>query len=196
MIFCNRIYVNKAQRIPSFTFFGTMRHFLKEKNSKISSFSSKKYLLRFLSLRYSADFRRSRLDDFNNNLFNFQSTFTFLNPRFSSRLLQWLVFFRQTTDLIVYIPLFSTDFNRFTGNPAVTGSSPCFSQKLYRAFAKTDETEGSPLSFFSDTATFSKKTYLQRVPFKFFMFCNKLDFQNVQRVPPFTILKTLRFFEP
>ena len=26
-------------------------------------------------------------------------------------------------------PLFSTDFNRFTGNPAVTISSPCFSQK-------------------------------------------------------------------
>ena len=30
----------------------------------------------------------------------------------SVRLLQW---FRQTTDLIVYVPLFSTDFNRFTG---------------------------------------------------------------------------------
>ena len=48
-----------------------------------------------------------------------------------ARLLQWLVFFRQTTDLIVYVPLFSTDF---------TGSSPCFSQKLFRAFAKANET--------------------------------------------------------
>ena len=36
-----------------------MRHFLKEKNSKISSFQ--KNVLRFLSLRYSADFGRSRL---------------------------------------------------------------------------------------------------------------------------------------
>ena len=52
-------------------------------------------------------------------------------------------FFRQTTDLIVYVPLFidftrslvlvSTVFTRFTVNPAVTGSSPCFSQKLFRA---------------------------------------------------------------
>ena len=60
LIFFNTIYVNKAQRVPPFTFFGTTRHFLKEKNSKISSFFSKS-LLYFLSLRYSADFRRSRL---------------------------------------------------------------------------------------------------------------------------------------
>ena len=33
-------------------------------------------------------------------------------------------------------------------NPAVTGPSPCFSQKLFRAFAKVDETEGSHLSIF------------------------------------------------
>ena len=38
-----------------------MRHFLKEKNQKFQVFFSKKSLLRFLSLRYSADFRRSRL---------------------------------------------------------------------------------------------------------------------------------------
>ena len=36
-------------------------------------------------------------------------------------------------------------------NPAVTGSSPCFSQKLFRAFAKVDETERS---FFRHCATF------------------------------------------
>ena len=60
-IFCNRIYVNKAQRVPPFTFFGTMRRFLKEKKIKNSNFFFKKSLLRFLSLRYSADFRRSRL---------------------------------------------------------------------------------------------------------------------------------------
>ena len=61
LIFCNRIYVNKAQRVPPFTFFGTMRHFLKEKNQKFQVFFFKKSLLRILSLRYSADFRRSRL---------------------------------------------------------------------------------------------------------------------------------------
>ena len=47
---------------PLFHFFGTVRHFPKEKISKISSFLQKS-LLRFLSLRYSADFRRSRLVD-------------------------------------------------------------------------------------------------------------------------------------
>ena len=50
LIFCNRMYVNKSKRVPPFTFFGTMRHFSKEKNSKISSFFSKKNVLRFLSL--------------------------------------------------------------------------------------------------------------------------------------------------
>ena len=46
---------------PLLHFFGTMRHCLKEKFFNISSFFFKKSLLRFLSLRYSADFRRSRL---------------------------------------------------------------------------------------------------------------------------------------
>ena len=84
-----------------------------------------------------------------------------------ARLLQWLVFFffRQTTDLIVYVPLFSTDFTRFTVNPAVTGSSPCFSQKLFRAFTKAEETEGSPLSIFFSTVRFFFRIFsLQRVP--------------------------------
>ena len=60
LIFCNRIYVNKAQRVTPFAFFGTMRHFLIEKKIKNFVFL-KKSLLRILSLRYSADFRPSRL---------------------------------------------------------------------------------------------------------------------------------------
>ena len=60
LIFCNRRYVNKSKRVPPFTFFGTMRHLLKEKNCKIPSFFSKKNVSRFLSLKYSPDFRRSR----------------------------------------------------------------------------------------------------------------------------------------
>ena len=44
-----------------FTFFCTVRHFPKEENSKTSSYFSKEHVLRFLSLRYSADFRRSSL---------------------------------------------------------------------------------------------------------------------------------------
>ena len=74
-----------------------------------------------------------------------------------ARLLQWLVFsrrfsrekcptltvasffFRQTTDLIVCTTFYRLHSRshvlvstRFTVNPAVTGSSPCFSQKLFR----------------------------------------------------------------
>ena len=59
-MFCNRIYGNKAQRVPPFTIFGTMRHFLNEKIQKFQVFFQKSPL-RFLSLRYSADYRRSRL---------------------------------------------------------------------------------------------------------------------------------------
>ena len=45
-----------------------MRHFLKEKIQKLHVFFSKKSLLSFLSLRYSADFRRSRLVDYYHSL--------------------------------------------------------------------------------------------------------------------------------
>ena len=55
------MYVNKAQTVPPFTFFGTVRHFLKEKNNKKFQVFFKKSLLRILSVKYSADFRRSRL---------------------------------------------------------------------------------------------------------------------------------------
>ena len=108
--------------------------------------------LSFLRLRYSADFRRSRL----------------------------VIFFRQTADLIVNVPLFSTDFIRFTVNPAVTGSSPCFNQKLFRAFAKADETEWSvpSFNFFSTLCDFSKFFCLQRVPPSSFSFCSKLKCQK------------------
>ena len=61
LLFCNRMHVYKSNRVPPFTFSGTVRHFPKEKTfSKISSFFQKN-VLRFFSLRYSADFRRSRL---------------------------------------------------------------------------------------------------------------------------------------
>ena len=61
LIFCNGMFVNKSRRVPPFTFFGTMRLLLKEKIfSKISIFSEKS-VLRFLSLRYGAEFGRFRL---------------------------------------------------------------------------------------------------------------------------------------
>ena len=55
------MHVYKSKRVSSFTFFGTVRHFPKEKNFRKFQVFRKKNVLRFLSLRYSADFRRSRL---------------------------------------------------------------------------------------------------------------------------------------
>ena len=69
-------------------------------------------------------------------------------PDYLQRLL-FFSFFRQTTELTLYVPLSSTDFNRYRRNTADAGPSPCFSQKLFRAFANLDEIEGSPVSIFS-----------------------------------------------
>ena len=46
---------------PLFYIFGTVRHFPKEKFFRKFQVFFQKNVLRFLSLRYSADFRRSRL---------------------------------------------------------------------------------------------------------------------------------------
>ena len=46
---------------PPFTFFGTVRHFPKEKTFFENFVFFQKNVLRFLSFRYSADLRRSRL---------------------------------------------------------------------------------------------------------------------------------------
>ena len=99
----------------------------------------------------------------------------------SVQLLQWLVFFLfcQTTELTLYASLFGTAGDRFKGNPAVAGSSPCCSQQHFCAFAKPDES-----SIFCLCAIFFKKIKcLQKVPLQFLLvFCNKLDFQ---KGPPF-----------
>ena len=56
------MHVYKSKKVSPFTFFGTVRHFPKEKYfRKLQVFFPTKNVLRFLSLRYSADFRRSRL---------------------------------------------------------------------------------------------------------------------------------------
>ena len=99
-----------------------------------------------------------------------------------------------SSDLIVYVPLFSTDFHRLTVNPAVTGSSPCFSQKLFRAFAKANETEGSPLSIFSAVCDFFSIFFVSKgPPFIFFDILQQSGFSKSPKGPPFTGLKTLRF---
>ena len=89
---------------------------------------------------------------------------------------------------------FLVDFTRFTVNPAVTGSSPCFSQKRFQAFAEADETEGSPLPIFFGTVRLFfhffafKGTHLQ----VFLIFCSKLKCQKAQRVYLFKYFGTMR----
>ena len=76
---------------------------------------------------------------------------------------------------------------RFT---AVTGSSPCFSQKLFRAIFFG--TVRLFQFFFGTLRLFSIFFCRQKVPpSSFLIFCSKLKFQTAQKV--FTILGTFRF---
>ena len=100
-------------------------------------------------------------------------------------------FFRQITDLIVYVPLFtdftrsrvlvSTVFTRFTVNPADTGSSPCFSQDFFE-------------QFFLALCDFFSIFCLQRVPPSsfFLIFFSKLKCQKALRISFFMFFGTMR----
>ena len=63
---------------------------------------------------------------------------------------------------------------RFTVNPAVTGSSPCFSQKLFRAI-------------FLALCDFFSKIFLspKGPPFKFFDILQQTGFSESRKGPPF-----------
>ena len=125
-----------------------------------------------------------------------QFSFLIFSRRFSSEksptitVTSFFFFFRQTPDLIVYVPPF-TDFTRsrvlvstvctrFTVNPAVTGSSPCFSQKLFRAFFWHCAT----LSIFFGALRLFSIFYLQRV-----------SPSKAQRVSTFMYFGTMRLFK-
>ena len=68
------------------------------------------------------------------------------------------------------------------GNPAVTGSSPCFCQKRFRpiSLAMCDS-----FNFFRNCATFFENFFCrQRVPpSSFLIFCSKLKFQKPKGSP-------------
>ena len=68
-----------------FTFFGTMLLFLKEKIFSKSSSFFQKIVLRFLSLRYGADFRRSRLVYIIVSVISFRGLFFYSNVQTSNR---------------------------------------------------------------------------------------------------------------
>ena len=76
--------------------------------------------------------------------------------------------------LTLFVPLFGTEVNRFSGNLAVAGSSPCFTAKLFRAFAKPDVTEGSFFDFLKQSG-FSKNP---KGPFDNFRHCEIFQMEN------------------
>ena len=76
---------------------------------------------------------------------------------------------------------------RFTVNPAVTGSSPCFSQKLFRAiFFGTVR-----LSIFFGTGDFFSKFFLspKGLPFKFFDILQQTEVSKNPKGTPFLVFR-------
>ena len=101
--------------------------------------------------------------------------------------------------LCTFVCTFSTTWyrGRFRGNQVVAGSSPCISQKIFRAFAKPDETEGSNFSALWD---YHPKNFCcpQRVLLQFppCEILDRLDIQKAQKVcPPFTNFGIVRRFK-
>ena len=147
LIFCNGMFVNKSRRVPPFTFFGTMRLLLKEKFFQKFQFFSKKSVLRFLSLRYGAHFRRSRL------------------------------VFLQTTILTLIGPLFTILSRAPEAKSAqgklYSKGSPLSFFTFSRKHTKPDVPKGSPpLDFFRHCATFFRKFFNvpKGSPFHFLLF--------------------------
>ena len=108
----------------------------------------------------------------------------------SARLLQWLVFFssdhRPHRVCTTFYRLLSRSHvlvsTRFTVNPAVTGSSPCFSQKLFRAiFFGTVRL----FQFFSALCDFRIFLSPKGPPFKFFDILQRTEVSKSQKGPPF-----------
>ena len=120
-----------------------------------------------MSLRYSADFRRSRLVFFS-------------------------LFFRQTTELIAYVPLF-TETDKITqaksGQWKFSAKGPPFIFYLFYVTYKTGRDQRvPPFNFFRHCAKFFSKIFqgLKRVPpSSFLIFCNRMYVNESQRVPPF-----------
>ena len=52
----------------------------------------------------------------------------------SARLLQWLVFFRQITELTLYLPLFGTEVNRFRGTHRSLVRVPASARNFFELF--------------------------------------------------------------
>ena len=101
-------------------------------------------------------------------------------------------FFRQTTDLTVYVLKSGT--SSFLKILQQTREPKSLKGLPFYVFRHYETVQNSHFSFLF--RKFQKKSNffcLQKVPFNFLILCKKLDVQQARRVPPFTVLKTLRF---
>ena len=53
----------------------------------------------------------------------------------------------ETTELTLYVPLFGTEVNRFSGNPTVAGSSPWSAKNVFMYLQNWTRLKGSPFRF-------------------------------------------------
>ena len=92
---------------------------------------------------------------------------------------------------------FVTWVNRFSGNPTVAGSSPCFSLKLFPAFAKPQETKGSLLSIFRLCETFSENFSMSPSDpiFNFSDIFQQIEFSKSPKGPPFRNFRHCEIFQ-
>ena len=117
--------------------------------------------------------------------------------RESARLLQWLVFFSSdhrphrvcTTFYRFHSRSHVLVSTRFTVNPAVTGSSPCFSQKLFRAiFFGTVRL----FQFFRHCATFFRIFFVSKgSPFKFLDVLQQTEVSKTPKGSPLSSFSAL-----
>ena len=96
-------------------------------------------------------------------------------------------FFRQTTELIAYVPLF-TETDKFTqakfDQCKLTAKGPPFVFYLFYVTYKT------LFNFFWHCANFFRK-FFKVPPSGFFIFCNRKYVNESQRVPPFSFFGTM-----
>ena len=127
------------------------------------------------------------------SLYSFQSAPFPLRKK--ARLLQWLVFFsffRQTTELIAYVPLF-TETDKTThaksGQRKLSAKGPRFHfLPFLRNLQNRKTPKGPPFQFFSALCEIFSKIFqgLKRVPpSSFLIFCNRMYVNESQRVPLF-----------
>ena len=106
-------------------------------------------------------------------------------------------FFRQTTELIAYVPLFTETIQAKSGQWKLSAKVPPFHfLPFLRNLQNRKRPKGPPFQFFRHCAKFFSKIFqgLKRAPpSSFLMFCNRMYVNESQRVP-LLFFGTMRHF--